>query len=187
MNEIKNTPEENREEVSISDKMKFWKYFLKQERFNEENESWKNLSKRFWQLKLFSMMYDAYTNTYDKKKHYYNVVSRLVSKIKLSKWLDYINKPDYIKIQKIFKQFIGLFNNPERHLDDVEKIIKQEELDKQKKKQKIKKETNNIIVETLKEEKTEEYHSMVREKEKNKLDITSSWDVVAPWDRRDDD
>jgi hypothetical protein len=28
---------------------------------------------------------------------------------------------------------------------------------------------------------------MVREKEKNKLDITSSWDVVAPWDRREDD
>ncbi len=132
-----NNLEENKEIISMADKMKFWKYFLKQPKLSEEKNAWSKIWIKFWQKKMFWIMYNAWLKYFKRKDYghvFWIVVKNTETIIKAKKKnfnedID-LNHDDRKYLEKIFRQFVYLFDKPKHHFDTVEAIIEKEKQEK---------------------------------------------------------
>ena len=134
---------------------------------------WKKFSNRFWKKNLLDLFKSEQwkTNKISAKAIFYNNIQ---TKIKKHKNLLYFTTNTYKGLESLFLSFCDFYKNYQKKI--AETLFADNNLNNTRDDTQVK---LNFVF--------SDQHPMLRPSEKSYMDITSSGDVVAPWDRKEDD
>jgi len=133
---------------------------------------WKNFSNRFWKKNLLDLFKSEQwkTNKISAKAIFYNNIQ---TKIKKQKNLLYFTTKTYKGLESLFLSFCDFYEEYQKRI--AETLVSDHNLNKSRNDIQLK------LKQTFLNKK-----SMLRSEERAYMDITDSWDVVAPWSKMDD-
>ena len=134
---------------------------------------WKKFSIRFWKKNLLDLFKSEQwkINKISSKAVFYNNIQ---TKIKNHKNLLYFTTKTYKGLEFLFLSFCDFYEEYQKKI--TETLFADNNLNNTRDNTQVK---LNFVF--------SDQHSMLRPSEKPYMDITSSGDVVAPWDRKEDD